>query len=121
MYSLTLFEVFLLTHLVMDWIFQWKWEAAKKSKEWLPLFFHCFVYTIGFIPVFLIYSINFLWLLLIFISHFIFDQRKLEVLIMERFKGFKKEGDLEAFWNIVLIGIDQTLHLVILALVVIFS
>jgi len=39
MYELTLFEAFLVTHLVMDWIFQWKWEAMNKSKNWFALFF----------------------------------------------------------------------------------
>ena len=121
MHELTLFEAFLITHLVMDWTFQWKWEAINKSKSWLALFFHCFIYTIGFIPVFLIYNINFLWLFLIFISHVIFDQRKFEIWILEKFKGFKRGPELESFWNIMLIGIDQTLHLVILALIVIFS
>lgn len=105
----------------MDWIFQWKWEAMNKSKNILALFFHCFVYTVGFIPVFLIYDINFLWLLSIFISHAVFDKRSFEIWILEKFKGFKRGGELEPFWNITLIGVDQTLHLVILGLIVIFS
>jgi len=121
MHQLTLFEAFFITHLVMDWIFQWKWEAMNKSKNIFPLLFHCAVYTAGFVPVFFIYNINFLWLLLIFISHFVFDKRNFEIWILEKFKGFKKEGNLEPFWNIVLIGVDQTLHLVILSFIVIFS
>ncbi len=117
--SLTIFEALLVTHLIMDWIFQWNWEATKKSKEWLPLFFHCAVYTIGFIPVFIFFNLNFFWLLLIFVSHLIFDKRDFEFWILEKFKGVKKDDVGEPIFTILLIGIDQTLHLATLALIVI--
>ncbi len=119
--NLTVFEAFLITHFVMDWIFQWNWEAMKKSKEWLPLFFHCTVYTAGFIPAFIFFNVNFLWLLLIFVSHVILDKRSLEFWILEKFKGVKKDDVGEPIFTILLIGIDQTLHLAILTLIVIFS
>ena len=45
--NLTLFEALFVTHLIMDWIFQWEWEAINKPKKWLPLFFHCTINTIG--------------------------------------------------------------------------
>ena len=121
MYSLTLFEVFLITHLAMDWIFQWKWEATNKAKNLFALFFHCAVYTAGFIPAFLYFEINLTWLILIFISHAVIDNRKLLFFILEKFKGRKREGVSEAEWLVLITGVDQTLHLVVLALIVIFS
>ena len=105
----------------MDWIFQWKWEAMNKSKKWLPLFFHCSVYTIGFIPAFWLYKINFWWLALIFLSHIVFDRRAFEIWLLEKFKGVKKEEIPESLWQILLIGIDQTLHIAVLVGIVIFS
>lgn len=116
--TLSLFETFFITHLVMDWIFQTEWEAMEKSKKWLPLIVHCSVYTLGFVPAFLLYKVSLLLLFLIFISHVILDQRKLETLIVERIKTFRKSKVPEFFWWILLIGIDQTLHLLILAVVV---
>jgi len=82
--------------------------------------FPLFVYTVGFVPVFLIYNINLEWLLLIFVSHIICDKRNFEIWLLEKFKGFKKEEISESLWNIVLIGVDQTLHLIILSLIVFF-
>lgn len=120
MHALTLFEALLITHFIMDWIFQWKWEAMNKSKNWFALLFHCFVYTVGFVPVSLIYNINLEWLLLIFVSHIICDKRNFEIWLLEKFKGFKREENSESSWNIVLIGVDQTLHLIILSLIVFF-
>jgi len=119
--ALTPFEALFITHFTVDWIFQWNWEAMNKSKNWLALLFHCLVYTVGFVPVFLIYNINLGWLLLIFISHAICDKRDFEIWILEKFKGFKRAGIPESLWNIVLIGVDQTLHLIILSLIVLFS
>lgn len=93
----------------------------NKSKKWLPLFFHCIVYTVGFIPVFLIYEINLVWLILLFISHVILDRRTFEIWLLKNLKGVTKENISEPAWTILLTIIDQILHIVILVLVVIFS
>ena len=119
--SLTIFEALFLTHLVMDWIFQWRWEAMNKAHSWPALFFHCSVYTLGFIPVFIIYSLNWWWLALLFISHIFFDRRSFEYWLLEKFKRYKKENASESSWAILLIGVDQVLHLVILGIITIFS
>lgn len=113
MNELALFGAFLITHFIMDVKFRWRWGTIEKVR----LFSHCFVYTVGFIPAFLFFKVNFLWLLLIFFSHFFIDQGKLENWVLEKFKRFRREGDLKSFWDI----LDQALHLIILALVVIFS
>ena len=121
MSNLTLFEALFVTHLIMDWIFQWEWEAMNKAKKWLPLFFHCTIYTIGFLPVFLIYQVSLIWLILLFVSHVIFDRRIFEIWLLEKFKGISRKEVSESLWMILLIGIDQVLHIMILALIVIFS
>jgi len=121
MFKLTIFEALLVTHFIVDWFFQGRWEAMNKSKKWLPLFFHCIIYTIGFIPVFLIYKINLIWLILLFISHVIFDKRTFEIWLLKNLKGVTKENTSEFLWTILLTTIDQILHIVILMLVIIFS
>lgn len=119
--NLTPFEVLFITHLVMDWLLQWKWEATNKSKSLRALLFHCAVYTAGFVKVFFMLKISLVWLILIFASHVFLDNRKFEFWVLEKFKGYKKEECSESLWNILVIGIDQTFHLAVLALIVIFS
>jgi hypothetical protein len=119
--ALTLFEALFITHFVMDWIFQFSWEANNKSKSLRALLFHSGLYTLGFIPAFWSYKVNFSFFGLLFISHAVFDNRRFELWIMERFKGFRKEDLGEALWWIVFIGVDQTLHFMVLALIVLFK
>jgi len=121
MSKLTLLEALFVTHFVMDWLFQTQWEAINKSKKWFPLLVHCSIYSIGFIPVFLWYKINFLWLIFIFISHIILDSRRFSKWWIKNIKKVKQDTMSESFYQILLIGVDQTLHIVILALIVIFS
>lgn len=119
MINLTIFEAFLITHLVIDWIFQTKWESSNKATQTLPLIIHCFIYTAGFIPAFLFFKINLLWLLFIFVSHIVIDRRNLVTWLLEDFRGFKKEKTPELLYLILWVGVDQTLHLLVLALIVI--
>ena len=121
MFRLTPLEALLVSHFIMDWIFQWNWMAMNKSKKWTPLFVHCLVYTLGFIPAFYFLGMNFLWLTVIFLSHVLLDQRKFELWLMEKFKRCKKEEMPESLWTVVLIGLDQVLHIAILAAIVLFS
>lgn len=118
---LTIFEALGLTHFIMDWIFQSDWQASKRNKEWLPLFIHSLIYTLGFLPAFFFYKINLLYLGLVFFSHFVIDQRTLVIWFIENIKGCKKEKIPETLWLIVLTGIDQALHIVVLALIVLLS
>ena len=121
MENLTIFEVLLITHLIMDFIFQRGWEAARKHGELTPLIIHCFIYTIGFIPAFWFFEINFLWLILIFASHVIIDQQWFLLWFLEKFKGFKKEKFSETLWILLLVGVDQILHAAVLVFIILFN
>jgi len=105
----------------MDFIFQRSWEATRKSKDWLALAFHCFVYTIGFIPVFWFLKISFWWLILLFLSHFVIDNQKFVRWLLEEFKGYKQIESDKSLWTMLLIGVDQTLHLIILLIITSFA
>mgnify|MGYP003881624313 CR=1 FL=1 len=119
--QISLFEALVMTHFIVDWIFQWRWETMNKSKKLAPLLFHSGVYSLGFIPVFLIYNIHFSWLILLFFSHVFLDSRKFEIWLLEKFKGVKRREIPECLWWILLIGIDQILHITVLAILVIFN
>jgi len=121
MHPLTLFEAMLVTHFVMDWIFQTKWEAFGKSRSWIPLVVHCLIYTVGFIPIFFFWKVSFVWLIFIFLTHLVLDQRKVEFWIMDKIKAMKKEDTPETVFGFMLVGVDQSLHLVVLAIITLFS
>ena len=113
----TLFEIFIIVHLIMDFVFQRKWEATRKDKEIMALAFHCFIYTIGFIPIFWFLEISFYWLILLFVSHFVIDNQKFVRWLLEEFKGFKQTETNQSLWTMLLIGMDQIFHLIILLII----
>lgn len=116
--QLTFFETLLMTHFVMDWVFQTKWEALNKFKKWFPLMVHCFIYTAGFISVFLLHEVHFSWLIFIFCSHVVLDRRSPEIYLLEKFRGIKATDVPEPLWWVLLIGSDQVFHLIVLAVLV---
>ena len=118
--NLTIFEALVITHFVMDWLFQTKWEADNKSKKWLPLFVHSSIYTLGFIPVFFWYQIGFSWLALLFLSHVFLDRRPFEIWWLKTVKRFTKENAPEWFWFMLLIAVDQTFHILVLTAIILF-
>ena len=119
--NLTLFEALFLTHFISDWLFQTQWEAMNKSKKWPPLIVHSFIYSLFFIPVFYFYKVNFIYLLVLFFSHAILDNRKFEFWWLDKIKMTKKEVVGETTWIILVIGIDQVFHLAILGLIVLLQ
>jgi hypothetical protein len=109
-----LFIMLFLTHLIADWIFQGRWEGENKSKNIWALLHHSSVYTLFFVwTLYCFHQLRINLLVLLFVSHAIFDDRRLEHWIM-RCKGFKEQTT--EYWML-LIGIDQTLHIGILVLI----
>ncbi len=121
MVKFTLFEIFIIAHLVIDFILQRQWEADRKNKNWRALAFHCLIYTVGFVPVFWLLNISFWWLFLLFISHFIIDSQKITRWLLEDVKGYKEDKTDKAFWTLLFVGVDQTLHLIILLIIAILA
>ena len=114
---------FVLAHCVFDWAIRRMWEANRKNK-----LLHCFVYALGFVPVFLIFGINFLWLVLLFSSHLLIDsvispEKMLESI--EKYFSKKRFGihldknysnHQRRYWA--LVGGEQILHLFILVIII---
>ncbi len=101
----------------MDWIFQTEWQAMNKEKNIKALFSHSLIYTLGFIPVVLIYNLSFWVLGLILVSHLIIDKQAPKTWIMEKIKGLDQKKTPKSLWLWLSIVIDQTLHFIILALI----
>lgn len=117
--KVTIFEFLLVNHLLMDWIFQGKYQAEKKSSEVKALISHCFIYTVGFIPIFWFLHISWYWLFILFITHLILDKRGFENWVM-KMKGLNKNNVSTEVWSIVSTGVDQTLHLIVILFISIF-
>jgi len=101
----------LVGHLVGDFLLQTRWMALEKNKNHLPLFIHSLVYSfsIGMFG-YLGGGIKPETLLIIFLSHAFLDQRSFVRWWAEK---ITKSADIP--WLVLMI--DQTWHIVILALV----
>lgn len=102
-----------LTHFVADFLT----HGRKKGKF---IILHCFLYTLFFIPLFWWQEINFWWLPLLFFSHLIIDlgTRPLRHLFQ---KIMKEADEKETTLTILVLGIDQVLHLIIPLIIALFG
>ncbi len=96
---------------------------THRFREGKLFFLHCFLYTLFFIPQFLYFQLDLSWLLFIYISHWFIDLPwTWEFLawvakksIKFRIATGKKEKD--NFIHLIVFGIDQLLHLLVIGLV----
>ncbi len=107
------FDYLLISHLIGDYLFQTSWMAMYKAKRWGALFVHCFVYTV---IIYLGSWIGFgglsLWgILFVFITHILIDRR---TFILWWVKTIMRTTGKEANWLSIIV--DQTFHLIILAI-----
>ncbi|USG63289.1 DUF3307 domain-containing protein [Brevibacillus ruminantium] len=116
MNQLSSFDVLLIAHLIGDYLLQTEWMAKYKAERWWPLLAHCFVYTL------VVGLISFLWLptalswwaiLLIFVSHVLMDRRGF---VFFWYRRVMRVTDDRNKW--LMIMVDQTFHLIILAIAV---
>jgi len=121
------FLLFVVTHLVGDYLLQTDWQAVHKrgglalraGDARRALFTHVGVYTLTFIPVLVVADLGWelAWIFpAIFVPHLIQDDGRLLHGYMKRIKHIDPTGNLP-----VSIAVDQTFHLVallVLALVI---
>jgi hypothetical protein len=104
--------ILLLIHYVADFRFQTDWMALNKSKEFLPLATHVFIYALTFFVcgIFIFDFIDVLTFCLVtFIAHIFTD-----LITSQITTQLYKEERFRAFFNV--IGFDQFLHAVQLIL-----
>lgn len=91
-------------HMLGDFVFQTDWMAARKLTNWKVRAIHVLVYSATFLPVLLFYYnawAALLFFLALILTHFVLDSR--------RWVSGEK-------WPPKPIIVDQTLHLVVLAI-----
>jgi hypothetical protein len=135
---MNLFEMLVLVHFIADWIFQSQRQASKKHSDIVALLEHSFYYSLFFTPL-ILWKFGGLWgslvFVILFLSHALFDNRKFELWLLKK-KGIliwkdaqskfypyyldedkqQKDIDMGLFW-IILITIDQMLHIAVLAFI----
>lgn len=75
---MNLFTWMLVGHLAGDFLLQTSWMAERKTKEWIPMVTHCFIYTLSVtlfaLPV---GGLTVTSIAIIFLAHAIVDRRKI--------------------------------------------
>lgn len=107
------FDYLLIAHLLGDFLFQTKWMADSKLNKWLPLLIHAFVYTaiIWILSYFAFGGLSLAGCILIFGGHLILDRRAFVNFWSTKIMSL---GDDTPAW--ITIVIDQSFHLILLAL-----
>ncbi|OGC38377.1 hypothetical protein A2V54_01715 [candidate division WWE3 bacterium RBG_19FT_COMBO_53_11] len=112
-----IFLYLLTAHLIGDWIIQTSWMALEKSKHLFPLLAHVVTYhifTFGALYLVGVDLVQALWAtLFLAVTHAILDNRRFEFWWLRKIKKVKDEEI--PVW--LLLGVDQSFHLVLLALV----
>lgn len=106
--------ILVLIHFVSDFLLQPGSWAVKKLKFFKPLLFHCVQYTVPFLVAFYFLGINMIWGLLIFGSHLAIDNKKFLIW----WNRVVKRDDVPEW---VIMVQDQVLHLIIIAIILMFS
>jgi hypothetical protein len=117
-----IFGWLIIGHLIGDWLIQTSYQANNKMRGPFinkALFVHSLTYTIVFIPILLVFKISLGWLLVLFVSHYLLDRRRLVRWWMSKVKKVEKGaiGDHAPLT----IMVDQVFHLLILALIAVLT
>ena len=112
------FDYLILAHLVGDYLLQTEYEALNKAtgRFWnRALVSHCIKYTLCFLPVFWLTSINAGWLIPLWLSHMFLD-RRWPVILWRRYVMAGQETTIKNTFLLTIV-VDQIFHIIILALV----
>jgi hypothetical protein len=112
-----IFLYLLIAHLIGDWIIQTYWMATEKSKHFLPLLAHVFTYHLFTFGALYLAGVDFMkvvWAtLFLAVTHAVLDNRRFEFWWLRKIKKVKDEEI--PVW--LLLGVDQSFHLTLLAFV----
>ena len=119
----------LLGHIVGDYFLQNNWMALSKGKHnglgWTTCLVHCLLYTLAVCT--LMWCFNPIWIVIVFLSHFIIDKFGIPEKYLQLIRGrslevFQKQNDpydahigLRAGFNVyVYITVDNGMHLLLM-------
>ena len=94
-------------HYLFDWLFQTRWMANNKSKNWLALTVHCSVVSAGLALTMMMFNLPLIWFTVNAVMHFVIDG------FTSRLTSIAWASKQEKLF-FSLIGLDQLLHYVLL-------
>ena len=114
---MTLFEKFIVSHLVADWLLQTEWQALNKDKNYRALFSHIGVYSLVMLGVLFVnfgfYNLTvYLVVGMIALTHAFIDRRWPVIWFMKTFRLIVEREPK----GVILLGVDQTFHVLLLAI-----
>lgn len=115
-YPVSAFDILLVAHLVGDYLFQTEWMAKNKANHWGALLVHCSVYTAIitlFAFLFIPEGISIWGVVIVFVTHVLLDRQKF---VTFWYRHIMQVKDDRSGWLKIII--DQTFHLIVLAVVV---
>lgn len=130
-----IFAVLTLIHFVVDWVFQTHSEAIVKNNNATIRAKHCLIYSVGFVPIMVLLDFN-IWqyilsLNILFWSHFVEDTYA-PVFLWAKYIRKPPEMDFDTksgflefvstpLGKILMIVIDQIVHLVFLIPIIVIA
>lgn len=115
----------LLFHFVGDYLLQNDWLANKKTQSHLPAFIHATIYSLPFI---LVVHNPYVWLCLVFMTHYFIDRFRLAVYWIKlvnwnwNSKNFGYADDKPLWMSVwLMIIIDNTFHVLFNTLAIVLG
>lgn len=115
-------ELFIIIHFIGDFVLQNKWMAFYKNGSIIRRGVHAFVYAVVFLPLMFYYQMSFIWLklLILFLSHFMIDNEKIIINLLNKIKRIQPGDFNEAIWRIIILVTDQLYHFLFILIILIF-
>jgi len=107
---------YVVIHFLSDFLNHWMEKNGKPRR----ILLHSFLYTVFFIPLFWRLEVNFLWLILVFFSHFVIDWQW-DLLFRFVSKILRHENEAKINLRFYTAAIDQALHLCVPIIIVLSS
>lgn len=112
------FVYLLVAHLIGDWLVQTHWMATRKSKDWMALFVHISTYHIFVFGALYLAGVslipNLLGTLFLAVTHAVLDNRRFEIWWIRKVKKIREPEEIPTW---LLLGVDQSFHLVLMFVV----
>lgn len=119
---ITLFESYLIAHIIGDYLLQTENEANQKAQlkffNW-PLVIHVIKYTLCLVVPTIYFQVSPMWLIWIFGTHYLLDRRAFVIWWRKSIMRNSRESIKDTFW--LTIVVDQIFHILVIAVICIFG
>ncbi len=113
-FNIEVFIILFIAHKIADYLFQTDNQALNKTKKWVPLITHCFIYTLilTLLPYFITGFISWLAIIVIFTSHVVIDNGEFLKFWAKKIKRMNDPEDPNV--KLAMFELDQAFHYIII-------